>query len=51
MNIGHVSGGTNAGWKRQKERGQDWSCPKCLRSNKKFNANCPNCYTPRGSNG
>lgn len=48
MNIGHVSGGTNAGWRIVREQLKEmWTCA-CGRLNKPTYVNCPDCYTKRG---
>ena len=28
MNVGHIAGGTNAGWRKTKQKPEAWSC-KC----------------------
>lgn len=44
FNIGHIQGGTNAGWKRQFPRRIDpWDCPECDQNNNPYNVNCINC--------
>jgi hypothetical protein len=51
MNIGHVSGGTNAGWRKVREVSKEmWRCA-CGRLNRSYNANCPDCYAKRGQDG
>lgn len=47
MNIGHISGGTNAGWKRQNEKPKDWTCPSCGTRLRYFWPACPNDNTRR----
>jgi hypothetical protein len=42
MNIGHVTGGTNAGWKKQKPKASEWTCPSCGKRLRGFWASCPN---------
>ena len=47
MNIGHVAGGTHAGWRTVKAAiRKDWTCG-CGARNKYFWINCPVCHTPR----
>jgi len=51
MNIGHVSGGTNAGWRKVRELPKEmWTCV-CGRLNKASYANCPDCYAKRSQGG
>lgn len=48
MNIGHVSGGTNAGWRKVKIQAKtDWKCPSCAARNRYYWAACPACGHPR----
>lgn len=43
FNIGHVSGGTNAGWKRVGEEVKEpWTC-NCGDTHPPTWVNCPNC--------
>ncbi|MGE5596446.1 MAG: hypothetical protein ACM3S1_10490 [Hyphomicrobiales bacterium] len=47
MNIGKVTGGTRAGWKRQREKPRDWKCPSCGTHLRYFWPACPNDNTRR----
>lgn len=47
MNIGHVTGGTHAGWKTQRPKARDWVCPNCGTRLKHFWVACPNDNTRR----
>lgn len=51
MNIGHVAGGTNAGWKRVRQRAAGWICPQCGKPLKGFWKACPLDNTPRPEEG
>lgn len=43
FNIGHVEGGTNAGWKREKpRRTKTWRC-ECGKERSATWNNCPDC--------
>jgi predicted RNA-binding Zn-ribbon protein involved in translation (DUF1610 family) len=41
MNIGHISGGTNAGWRKTHQRASHWTCPACGKHLKHFWVACP----------
>lgn len=51
FNIGHVSGGTNAGWKRQKAEAKSWMCgcpnpdgrTSRYKTNPRYLVACPDC--------
>lgn len=47
MNIGHIAGGTNAGWRTVRQRAADWICPSCGKPLKGFWKTCPNDGTRR----
>lgn len=47
MNIGHIAGGTNAGWRKVRQRAGGWTCPACGKSLKGFWKACPLDKTPR----
>lgn len=49
MHIGHIAGGTNAGWRKIRAAIKtDWDCPGCGARNRYFWTRCPNnCGHPR----
>jgi hypothetical protein len=47
MNIGTISGGSNAGWKRHRPKAADWVCPACGKHLRHFWVACPNDNTRR----
>lgn len=47
MNIGHISGGTNAGWRKTNQQPKTWVCPTCGKPLKRFWVACPNDNTRR----
>jgi len=57
VNIGHVAGGTNAGWRKVKQAHSPWRClcpnPEGRSSRYKINPgyrnSCPDCGNPRPS--
>ena len=47
FNIGHVEGGTNAGWKREKQAHKEpWKCS-CGTEQSPTYLNCPDCRDRR----
>jgi len=49
MNIGHIHGGTNAGWRRVNATPtkDDWVCPECGKKHRYYWTACPMDGTPR----
>jgi rubrerythrin len=47
VNIGHIAGGTHAGWRTVYAKAKDWICPKCDVLLKYHWKVCPNCNHPR----
>jgi hypothetical protein len=47
MYVGHVQGGTNAGWRTVREQRTDWNCPNCNARNRYYWVNCPSCLEHR----
>lgn len=43
MNIGHVEGGTNAGWRKVLPPHVEWDCPSCEQHNAKHLNQCLGC--------
>jgi len=41
MHIGHIQGGTNAGWRKVKDPAQDWVCPSCGKALAYYWVSCP----------
>jgi len=51
FNIGHVAGGTHAGWRTVNEQSkEDWVCPTCGKLLRYYWTSCPNDSTPRPEN-
>lgn len=47
MHIGHIAGGTNAGWRKVFAKAKDWICPECESHLKYHWKRCPSCGHPR----
>lgn len=47
VNIGHIAGGTNAGWRRPKQTPSAWICSECGKKLQRFWTACPNDNTRR----
>jgi hypothetical protein len=48
MNIGHVQGGTHAGWRTTKQQTkEDWVCETCGKLLRYYWTKCPNDGTAR----
>ena len=43
FNVGSISGGTRAGWRRVKQTATEWVCSKCGRNNARYFTRCPDC--------